>query len=197
MSFAEHRERLYQTLAENTLVVSYAGVPIHTNQDGYHDFVVNSQFFYLTGLERENTAFIAYKSAETVSEILFIEEPDPLSERWTGKMPTKDEVREISGISDVRYTDGLENAIGGFIGRFRVEQVYFDLSRGRMGDLPDYNQVMAERLKQIYPQVILKDLHAACAPLREQKDAEELAGTGVRDEESEAGHDGISGAGGL
>ena len=174
MSFAEHRERLYQTLAENTLVVSYAGVPIHTNQDGYHDFVVNSQFFYLTGLERENTAFIAYKSAETVSEILFIEEPDPLSERWTGKMPTKDEVREISGISDVRYTDGLENAIGGFIGRFRVEQVYFDLSRGRMGDLPDYNQVMAERLKQIYPQVILKDLHAACAPLREQKDAEEL-----------------------
>ena len=61
MSFAEHRERLYQSLPENTLVIAYAGVPIHTNEDEYHDFVVNSQYFYLTGLERENTAFLAYR----------------------------------------------------------------------------------------------------------------------------------------
>ena len=97
MSFAEHRERLYQTLAENTLVIAYAGIPIHTNEDDYYDFAVNSQYFYLTGLERQNTAFLAYKTAEKTREILFIEEPDPLSERWTGKMPTKEEVRSASG----------------------------------------------------------------------------------------------------
>ena len=97
MSFAEHREKLYRALAENTLVVSYAGIPIHANEDAYHDFAVNSQYFYLTGLERENTAFLAYKDAEKVREVLFIEEPDPKSERWTGKMPTVEEVREISG----------------------------------------------------------------------------------------------------
>ena len=61
MSFAEHRERLYKTLAENTLVVAYAGIPIHANEDAYYDFRVNSQYFYLTGLDRENTAFLAYK----------------------------------------------------------------------------------------------------------------------------------------
>ncbi len=174
MSFAEHRERLYQTLAENTLVIAYAGIPIHTNEDEYLDFVVNSQYFYLTGLERESTAFLAYKTAETVREILFIEEPDPLSERWTGKMPTKEEVQEISGIKDVRYTDGLEGAISSFMGRSRVEQAYFDMYRCHMNDLPDYNLVMAERFHQAYPHVILKDLRTACAPLREQKDAEEV-----------------------
>lgn len=174
MSFAEHRERLYQTLAENTLVLAYAGIPIHTNEDEYHDFVVNSQYFYLTGLERENTAFLAYKTAETTKEILFIEEPDPLSERWTGKMPTIEEVREVSGIEDIRYTDSLEGAIGSFMGRSRVEQAYFDLYRCRMNDLPDYNPVMAEKFHRAYPHVILKDLRTACAPLREQKDAEEL-----------------------
>ena len=94
MSFAEHRERLYQSLPENTLVIAYAGIPIHTNEDEYHDFVVNSQYFYLTGLERENTAFLAYKTAEKTREFLFIEEPDPLSERWTGKMPTVEEARD-------------------------------------------------------------------------------------------------------
>ena len=175
MSFAEHREKLYQAIAENALVIAYAGIPIHTNEDDYFDFVVNSQYFYLTGLERENTAFLAYKTAEKTQEILFIEQPDPLSERWTGKMPTKEEVQEISGIQDVRYTGSLEAAISSFMGRFRVEQVYFDLYRCQMNDLPDYNLVMAERFKQTYPQVILKDLHTACVSLREQKDAEEVA----------------------
>ena len=174
MSFAEHREKLYQSIAENTLVIVYAGIPIHTNEDGYHDFVVNSQYFYLTGLERENTAFLAYKTAEKTREFLFIEEPDPLSERWTGKMPTVEEVRTISGIEDVRYTDNLEGAISSFMGRFRVEQMYFDLYRCQMNDLPDYNPVMAERFRQAYPHVILKDLHTACVPLREQKDAQEV-----------------------
>ena len=174
MSFAEHREKLYQSIAENTLVIVYAGIPIHTNEDGYYDFVVNSQYFYLTGLERENTAFLAYKTAEKTREFLFIEEPDPLSERWTGKMPTVEEVRTISGIEDVRYTDNLEGAISSFMGRFRVEQVYFDLYRCQMNDLPDYNPVMAERFRQAYPHVILKDLHTACVPLREQKDAQEV-----------------------
>ena len=174
MSFAEHRERLYQTLAVNTLVVAYAGIPIHTNEDAYYDFTVNSQYFYLTGLERENTAFLAYKNAEKVTELLFIEEPEPLAERWTGKMPTKEEARQISGIEDVRYTDSLERAISSFLGRFRVEQAYFDLYRCGMNDLPDYNLVMAERFRLAYPHVILKDLHTACVPLREQKDADEV-----------------------
>ena len=174
MSFAEHREKLYQAFADNTLVVACAGIPIHTNEDDYFDFVVNSQYFYLTGLERENTAFLAYKGAGKIREILFIEEPDPLSERWTGKMPDREEVRAISGIEDVRWTDSLEGAISGCLGRFRVEQAYFDLYRCRMNDLPDYNLVMAERFSRAYPHVALKDLRTACVPLREQKDAQEV-----------------------
>ncbi len=174
MSFAEHREKLYQTLADNSLVIAYAGIPIHTNEDDYYDFAVNSQYFYLTGLERENTAFLAYKSAKETQEFLFIEEPDPQSERWTGKMPTREEVQEISGIRNVRYTDSLDAAISRFMARFRVEQAYFDMYRCQMNDLPDYNLVMAERFRQTYPQVILKDLHTACAPLRERKDAQEI-----------------------
>ena len=174
MSFKEHREKLYGTLEENTLVIAYAGVPLHANEDDYHDFIVNSQYFYLTGVTRENTAFLAYKSAEKTTEMLFIEEPDPDSERWTGKMPTKEEVKSISGIEDVRYTDSMESAIGMFMSRYRVERAYFDMYRCGMSDLPDYNLVMAERFSKAYPFAALKDLHTACVPLREQKDADEV-----------------------
>ncbi|MCR5808332.1 MAG: aminopeptidase P N-terminal domain-containing protein [Clostridiales bacterium] len=174
MSFKEHREKLYQSIPENTLVIAYAGVPIHANEDDYHAFEVNSQYFYLTGVMRENTAFLAYKSADKTSEILFIEEPDPTSERWTGKMPTKDEVKAISGVEDVRYVSGMEGAISMYMGRYRVERAYFDMYRCGMNDLPDYNLVMAERFRKAYPFVELKDLHTACVPLREQKDADEV-----------------------
>ena len=53
MSFQQHRARLYDTLPEGSLVICYAGVPVHTNEDDYYNFEANSQFFYLTGLERE------------------------------------------------------------------------------------------------------------------------------------------------
>ena len=99
MSFAAHREKLYQSIAEKSLVVVYAGIPIHRNEDAYHDFAVNSQYFYLTGLERENTALVAYKGADKISEILFIEEPNPQMERWTGKYGGNGIVPSSSNIS--------------------------------------------------------------------------------------------------
>ena len=83
MSFTSHRKNLYELLPVNSLVVSYAGIPIHTNEDDYYNFEVNSQYFYLTGLEREGTAFVALKTEEKVFETLFIDEPDEFSERWT------------------------------------------------------------------------------------------------------------------
>ena len=61
MSVKQHRENLYKTLPDNTLVLSYAGIPLHRNEDGYYDFEANSQFFYLTGLERERMCFLAAK----------------------------------------------------------------------------------------------------------------------------------------
>ena len=73
MSVQEHRIRLYDTIPEGSMILSYAGVPVHTNEDDYYPFEANSQFFYLTGLERENMAFLAVKAGGATHEILFIE----------------------------------------------------------------------------------------------------------------------------
>ena len=47
MSFKSHRERLFDLMEDNSIVISYAGAPVHTNEDDYYSFDVNSQFFYL------------------------------------------------------------------------------------------------------------------------------------------------------
>lgn len=175
MSFAQHRASLYETLPENTLVICYAGVPLHTNEDHYyHPFEVNSQFFYLTGLERENMIFLAVKTAGETKEMLFIEPADPLQERWTGKMPTREEASAVSGIRDVRLTPDFSAMVSRYMSRFRMEHAYFDLYRNGEEDLPDYNALKAREFRDRYPAVTLHDLHAACVPLREVKDEEEI-----------------------
>ena len=174
MSVKQHRENLYKTLPDNTLVLSYAGIPLHRNEDGYYDFEANSQFFYLTGLERERMCFLAAKFDGKTSETLFIEETDELTERWTGKMPKADEASRISGIENVRYVDEISATVGRYMSRYNVEHVYFDTFRCGDDDLPDYNLVKAREFTEKYPSVELHDLHAACVPLREVKDADEI-----------------------
>ena len=175
MSVQEHRIRLYDTIPEGSMILSYAGVPIHTNEDDYYPFEANSQFFYLTGLERENMAFLAVKAGGATHEILFIEASDPLAERWTGKMPTKEEASQQSGIKDVRFTDSIGAAVSRYMGRYNIEAVYFDLYRCDISDPEDYNAMKAREFARLYPAVALRDLHRACVPLRECKDAEEIS----------------------
>ncbi|MBQ9263413.1 MAG: aminopeptidase P N-terminal domain-containing protein [Clostridia bacterium] len=174
MSVQEHRNRLYETLPEGSMVVSYAGVPVHTNEDDYYNFEVNSQFFYLTGMERENMAFMAVKVGGTVHQTLFIEAADPLHERWTGKMPTKEDAAQVSGIKDICYIEEIGSAISRYMGRFDIEYAYFDLYRCGMEDPDDYNTVKAREFARLYPAVTLRDLHKACVPLRERKDTDEI-----------------------
>ena len=174
MGFPDHRKKLYETLPDNSLVFAHAGVPLHTNEDHYYDFEVNSQFFYLTGLEREKMCLAAAKVNGKTAETLFIEPADPARERWTGKMPTKEEASAVSGVEDVRLTEELGAWISRYMGRFRIEHVYFDLYRCQESDLPDYSALCAEDFRRKYPAAVLHDLHAACVPLREVKDEEEI-----------------------
>ena len=175
MSFAQHRARLYETLPENTIVICHAGVPIHTNEDHYgHPFEVNSQFFYLTGLERENMIFLALKAGGETRETLLIEPADPNQERWTGKMATKEEASAVSGIQQIGLTTAYSAVISRYMSRYRVEHACFDLYRCQESDMADYNAVKAREFAEKYPAVTLLDLHAACVPLRERKDGEEI-----------------------
>ena len=175
MSVQQHRTRLYETLPENSLVLCHAGVPLHVNEDDYALFEVNSQFFYLTGLERENMSFLAVKTGGETREMLFIEPVDPLTERWTGKMPTRDEASAVSGIEDIRLTGDLSAVVSRYMGRSRIDHVFFDLYRCQESDLPDWNALKAREFMEKYPAVSLHDLRAACVPLREAKDADEIA----------------------
>lgn len=103
--FTNHRARLAAMLLPNSLVAVNANDVLPTNADGSLRLVPNTDLFYLTGIEQEETILVLYPDAhdEKQRELLFIRDADPSLEIWEGHKLTKEEAREISGIERVHW----------------------------------------------------------------------------------------------
>jgi len=103
--FIENRKRLAKLMLSNSLAVINANDIMPTNADGTMPLKPNSDLFYLSGIEQEETILLIYPDAheEQFREILFLREPNELTEIWEGHKLTKDEARKISGIKNVQW----------------------------------------------------------------------------------------------
>lgn len=172
--YSNRRKNLMAELKDNSLLVLFSGVELHISADDYYPFQANRNFFYLTGLRRTNMALVMYKCGESLTEYVFIEESDPKEERWTGKMVTVDEAKEITGVNDVKFISDLNDILSFLLNRKVVENFYFDLHRNHVNDLPDYNVVRANELLAKYPGIAVNDAWGLIAKLRMVKDSEEI-----------------------
>lgn len=64
--FIQNRQRLYKLLKPKSLVILNANDPMPTNADGTMGFKQNSDLFYLSGIDQEETLLV-----------LFPDHPDP------------------------------------------------------------------------------------------------------------------------
>ena len=174
MNYRERREKVYSQMEEKSILVLYSGEALHISADAYHDFEVNRQFFYLTGIRRENMALVIDKCGDKLEEILFIEPIDPSVERWVGKKMTKEEVKEVSGVESIAMIDNLQATLDRIMNRKLPKKVYFDTYRHQMSDLPDYNVAKAQAFAAAYPGIAVDNIYPAVAALRMVKDAEEV-----------------------
>ena len=176
MDFESRRQKIIDKMEENSIAVLYSGIEHHVSADEYDLFTAqaNRNFFYLTGLRRDNMVLLLDKCVEPAKTTLFIEEADPLMERWYGRKVTEEEAIEISGIDDVKFVDEFEGTMDMLMTREDVYTAYFDTYRHQKVDLPDYNLVKANEFRRDYPSVTLKNLFPLIAEERMQKDEDEI-----------------------
>ena len=103
--FVTNRANLEKLLLPNSLAVVNANDVLPTNADGTLALRPNSDLFYLTGIEQEESILLLYPDAheETQREILFLRQANPLLETWEGHKLSKEEARRISGIARVEW----------------------------------------------------------------------------------------------
>lgn len=103
--FVENRRHLAGLLPANALAVVNANDLCLTNADGSQSTIPNSDLFYLTGVEQEQSILVLYPNAddEKHRELLFLREPTAENELWEGHKLTKPEARELTGIQNLHW----------------------------------------------------------------------------------------------
>lgn len=103
--FTANRARLQRLLMPNSLVAVNANDIPPTNADGGLALPANSDLFYLTGIEQEQTILLLYPDADEEKHraMLFLREPTDEMEIWEGRKLTKEKARAISGVQDVLW----------------------------------------------------------------------------------------------
>ena len=109
--FVQNRRRLAALLQPKSLAVVNNNDTLPTNADGTLRLHPNSDLFYLTGIEQEESILLLFPDAHEprMREILFIRESSPLLETWEGRKLSKDDARRISGIERVEWLSSFPN----------------------------------------------------------------------------------------
>lgn len=111
--FIENRKKLTQKLKPNSVVVVHANDIMPTNGDGTMVFKQNSDLFYLTGVDQEESVLLIAPDFpdERFREILFLRETNEEIAIWDGHKLTKEEGQNTSGIKQVKWSHEFQKML--------------------------------------------------------------------------------------
>ncbi len=126
--FSRHRSKLSEMLPSGSVALVSANDILPTNADGTLVMVPNSDLFYLSGIEQEESLLLLAPDAADPSlrEILFLRQPTPHLAIWEGHKLTEERAREISGVKTVRWLTQLEGTLRLLLST--ADQVYLNLN---------------------------------------------------------------------
>lgn len=107
--FSANRKRLSDQLDDPSLAIILSGRPPHRTSDETYPFSVNRNFYYLSGLDQEECVLLLIRRDGQSSEILYIQEQDPIFERWRGHRVSLEEAGAFTGITDIRLIGRLRD----------------------------------------------------------------------------------------
>ena len=173
--YIRNRDRLYEKLENDSLLVLFAGKAPQKSADEAYQFVPNRNFYYLTGIDEPNIILLVHKTNKTIEEYLFIEKSDPVLEKWIGKSITKEKAEEISGISHIQFNEQFESLLSRILFTNSLTNVYLDLERRELDLVTTKAQQFASKIQANYPFLQIKNVYPDICELRVYKTNEEIA----------------------
>jgi Xaa-Pro aminopeptidase len=102
------RARVMSALDAQTMFIAWGAPPAVYSKDVSYQYRQDSNLLYLTGVDQEGAVLVLMPGNDKAREVLFIREPEPRREQWTGHMLTKEEARALTGIETVYWTSQFE-----------------------------------------------------------------------------------------
>ncbi|MBK6723799.1 MAG: aminopeptidase P N-terminal domain-containing protein [Acidobacteria bacterium] len=98
---ARRRAAVVAKMADKSILVMFSAEPrLYTNDVDYV-YRQENNLFYLTGLKQDGATLVITKDGGAVTETLFIPKRVPLREAWEGRMYSREQVSQISGMKTI------------------------------------------------------------------------------------------------
>ena len=181
-SLINNRYKFYELLPNNAFSIIHSGFEQHKTADANYNFVVNNNFFYLTGIDQADVVLIIGKFDNQYFERLFIEPVDEYWAKWLGATLTKEEASELSGIEVKNIIDrnSFTNMASSLYqsNRYGLNEAHTVLLDLEQRNNPLYNTFALEYSKELsskYPYVKIENCYNMIISLRMCKNDQEIA----------------------
>lgn len=180
--FSENRRRFADIMEDGSVLVLFSGKPPRQSADAYYAYHANRNFYYMTGVARQEAVLVISKNSAGVREVLFIPDPARIAPGSDDYALGYDEAKCISGISEVVRADAFVERFHALIAGNRRDgtagshccMLYADLDRIRPDDPPGEGAAFAVRQRELYPFLGVADAFRPIADMRRVKAEPEI-----------------------
>src|SRR3954471_20656757 len=151
--FTKNRQRFVQEMKPDSIAIFNSNDEMPSNGDALYRFLQNSDLYWLTGIEQEDTMVILYPDNPDPKyhEVLVLLRPNEMKEKWDGKRLRANEGTAISGIKTVVWLDALDAMLQPWV--HLADHVYLNTNendrKGNLLETRDYR--LAQQFMQRYP----------------------------------------------
>jgi Xaa-Pro aminopeptidase len=107
--FINNRKRFVKQMQPNSIAVFVSNDEWPSNGDAIHRFKQNSDLYWLSGIEQEDSMVILFPDNpdKKFREVLVLVRPNELKEKWDGRRLRVEEAQKISGIETIVWLDSI------------------------------------------------------------------------------------------
>ncbi len=175
--FLENRAQLSQTLGDQSFALVQSADVMWTSADGSRQFRQESSFFFLTGIDQEESSLLLCPGHPdpAMREVLFLRETSDFIAVWEGHKFTKNEATAISGIQTVLWNEHWGTILIEMTRRFSECYLYHN-EHARSSAPPNFGQSERGRrwMQRQYPHLSYRRLAPMADRLRVAKREPEI-----------------------
>src|SRR6188768_480606 len=151
--FIQNRQRFIKEMATNSIAIFNSNDELPNNGDQLHKFKQNSDLFWLTGVEQEDSMLILFPDNPDPKyrEVLVLVRPNELKEKWDGHRLRAEEATAVSGIKTIIWLDVYDGMLLPWI--HLAETIYLNTNendrKANLIKVRDYR--FAEEMRLRYP----------------------------------------------
>jgi len=173
--FVNNRVNFTTQMVDNSTAVFFSGKAPRQSGDQEYEFSVDRNFFYLTGIDKENMILIINKIAGKATEQLFIPPVNEMFEKWFGILLKKEEAIEISGVNSIQNVDEFQVQFAKRLcSSDRPDNVYIVSNVTDIDEPYDNYRKLAHTIRNQFPAINILNSQDIVTNLRSSKQEEEV-----------------------